>query len=262
MFSLLLTCRREELEFVIAELYEQHPAGITESESPDGSPLLHAFFDDSAGVDALLANLTRYGARAQPVDTTDWVGVSREPWRPVPVGSRFFLVPEWLDVQAPEGRLRIPVNPVLACGSGSHEATQLCLEALERYLAPGMTVLDVGAGSGILSLAASLLNADRVIACDIDPEAIAIARQRVESNDVAFFVGSVDAVASGSADLAVANISPEACVALLPDLMRCLRPRGVALLSGFETHRRPAIEPSLLRAEFTKSDWGLLVVSR
>ena len=262
MFSLLLTCRREELEFVIAELYEHHPAGITESESSDGSPLLHAFFDDSARLDAVLASFARYGATAQPVDTTDWVSVSREPWKPMPVGSRFFLVPEWLDVPAPEGRLRIQVNPGLACGSGSHEATQLCLEALERYLAPGMTVLDVGAGSGILSLAASLLGAHRVFACDIDPEAIAIARQRVESNDVAFYVGSVDAVAPGSVDLAVANISPEACVALLPDLLRCLRPRGVAVLSGFETHLRPNIEATLIQAEFTKGDWGLLVVSR
>src|ERR1700720_323256 len=116
-------------------------------------------------------------------------------------GSRFFLVPAWRDDPAPAGRFRITVNPGMAFGTGVHETTQLCLEALEKYLTPGMTVLDVGTGSGILAEAARLLGARFVYACDTDPVAVQIAGHG--------FVGSVDAIAGASVDLVVANISPE-----------------------------------------------------
>jgi ribosomal protein L11 methyltransferase len=114
----------------------------------------------------------------------------------------------------------------MAFGTGRHETTQLCLEALETYVRPGVRVLDVGTGSGILAQAAALLGAGPVWACDIDPEAVEIARGNAGPN---LFIGSVDAVRSGAAGLIAANISPEAIARLAPELLRCLRPGGVAL---------------------------------
>jgi ribosomal protein L11 methyltransferase len=121
----------------------------------------------------------------------------------------------------------------MACGTGRHPATQLCLEAMERYVQPGSTVLDVGTGSGILSAAAQLLGAARVFACDIDAGAVAIARRRVTA---AFFAGSIDAVASGTADVIVANINSETIERLRPEFERVRRHGGTQstlILSGF-----------------------------
>src|SRR5258706_11242612 len=141
----------------------------------------------------------------------------------------------------------------MAFGTGVHETTRLCMEALEDYVRPGMTVLDVGTGSGILARAADLLGAGKVFACDIDPVAIEIAAMG--------FVGSANAVADDAADIVVANISPEALLALAPDLMRVRRPGGVLLASGIEVH-----EVELVRAVLPASrevrrmgNWALIV---
>ncbi len=107
------------------------------------------------------------GAEARQEEDRDWVEAAREMLQPMEVGERFFLVPEWRDDPAPAGRFRMVVNPGMAFGTGVHETTRLCLEALERYVRPGMDVLDVGTGSGILARAAGLLGARRVYACDI-----------------------------------------------------------------------------------------------
>jgi ribosomal protein L11 methyltransferase len=143
----------------------------------------------------------------------------------------------------------------MAFGTGVHETTQLCMEALERLLKPGMRVLDVGTGSGILAQAAGLLGAGKVYACDTDPVAVEIAGGG--------FIGSVDAVAAGSCDLVVANISPEAIVGLAPDLLRVLRPGGVLLASGFELREVRQVQTALPPAREVrhKGNWALLVAS-
>src|SRR5438094_1936245 len=167
MFSLEVESDSGGRDLLIAELWEEGSTGIVEEKD-----LLRAFFDDEADAASLLR---RFGGRIVQCPPRDWVAVSRAGWEPLAVGSRFYLVPQWRQDPAPSGRFRIEINPGLACGSGYHEATQLCLEALEEYLRPAMTVLDVGAGSGILSIASALLGARRVVACDVDPVAVEIA---------------------------------------------------------------------------------------
>jgi ribosomal protein L11 methyltransferase len=174
------------------------------------------------------------------------------------VGRRFFLVPEWRDDPAPPGRFRIAVNPGMAFGTGVHETTRLAIEALEEFVKPGITVLDVGTGSGILAKAARLLGAGRVYACDTDPVAVEIAGDG--------FIGSVNAVATASVDLVVANISPEAIVQLAPDLLRVLRENGVLLASGFELAEVEQVKAALPPArgasdERQKGNWALIVTS-
>ena len=166
-------------------------------------------------------------------ENRDWVQEARDLLQPMEVGRRFFLVPEWRDDPTPPGRFRITVNPGLAFGTGVHETTRLCLEALEELVTPGIDVLDVGTGSGILAEAARLLGAARVIACDIDPEAVRIAGQG--------FIGSADAVRSATVDLVVANISPEAIIALAPEFARVLRAGGTLVASGFNVSEVEAV---------------------
>src|SRR5436309_2521261 len=144
MYSAEFECTPEDKDLLIAELWERGCRGITEL--PDSS--LRAFFDE-------IPDSFR-DADWEPVEEQDWIAYARTMLEPMLVGERFFLVPEWRDDPAPPGRFRIVVNPGMAFGTGFHETTQLCIEALERRVQPGMSVLDVGTGSGILAEAARL----------------------------------------------------------------------------------------------------------
>lgn len=245
MFSLEIEFHPDDRDLLIAELWESGSAGIVEL-----SPVkVRAFFEGDRK--ALLA---RYpGSTVREEEERDWVQSARDLLQPMEVGERFFLVPEWRDDPAPEGRFRIVVNPGMAFGTGVHETTRLCIEALETYLRPGANVLDVGTGSGILAKAASLLGAERVWACDIDPIAVEIAGMG--------YIGSADAVRSGVADVVLANISPEAIVSLAADLKRVLRPGGVLLASGFELHEVDQVRAALgtVREVREKGNWALAV---
>jgi len=247
MFSLEIDCDPEDRDLLIAELWEQGSAGIVEL----NAQTVRSFFEGSLSRTVLLRMFP--GARIREEEERDWVQSSRDLLQPMEVGRRFFLVPEWRDDPAPDGRFRIVVNPGMAFGTGVHETTRLCIEALEDFLKPGMSVLDVGTGSGILAKAAKLLGAGTVLACDTDPVAVEIAGEG--------FVGSVDAAASGSVDLVLANISPEAICALSPDLRRVLRPGGILLASGFETDEVDQVRAALgvAREVRHKGKWALIV---
>jgi len=247
MFSLEIECDLADRDLLIAELWEQGSAGIVELDARR----VRAFFEDGADREALLVLYP--GASLREEEPRDWVAAARDLLQPMEVGRRFFLVPEWRDDPAPPGRFRIVVNPGMAFGTGHHETTRLCLEALEDYVKPGATVLDVGTGSGILAQAARLLGAGKAVGCDTDAVAVEIAGSG--------FVGSVDAVRAQSVDVVVANITPQTIIALAPDFRRVLRPGGVLLASGFEgreVEQVSAALPPVVEARH-KAEWALVV---
>jgi ribosomal protein L11 methyltransferase len=252
MFSLELEHEPDGRDFLIAELWEQGCAGVTELDERH----LRAFFNNDQQMADLQGRFPLSAVRQE--DDRDWMEYVRSNWEPMLVGSRFFIVPEWRDDPAPSGRLRIKVNPGMAFGTGEHETTQLCLEALERHVKPGMQVLDVGTGSGILAVAAQLLGAGRVYGCDTDPVAVHIARQNAV--DVPMFIGSADAIASQSMHLIVANITPGAIAGMASEFLRCLKLGGVLLASGFEIEDLDNVRASIPsnREAYRKRNWALL----
>lgn len=250
MFSIFLHCAPAEEDLIAAELWEQDTSGV--ADEPGG---LRAFFNDEDRAPELLRKFERLSPVLRRESPVDWEQVSRDAWPPVLVGSRFFLAPPWRDDPTPEGRLRLEIHPGMACGTGHHPATQLCLEAMERYVPAGAAVLDVGTGSGILSAAALLLNASRVVACDIDSEAVEIARARV---NVPFFIGSIDAVQSNTFDVIVANISSEIVEKLCYEFQRVRRPGSTLILSGFQEWDLP--EGFHDFEQLRRDEWVCLVV--
>src|SRR5215813_1581126 len=235
MFSLDLETDDNVKDLLIADLWEHGSTGVVETELPKNRWLLRAFFDPKAGPDSLMLRFAANNPRLEWHAERDWVAESRARWAPLAVGRKFYLVPEWMDDPPPAGRFRIAINPGLACGTGYHEATQLCIEALEEYASAGITVLDVGTGAGILSIIASRLGAGQIIACDTDPTAIEIAGAAFERAGITalLFTGSAGTVRSASADLIVSNISAAAAIELAPELRRILRPAGRCIVSGF-----------------------------
>jgi ribosomal protein L11 methyltransferase len=250
LFSLLLHPSSDREDILIAELQECGTAGVSEE---DGG--LRTFFDSDRDSVALLQRFAEFSPELREEQPIDWERVTQDAWPPILVGERFFLVAPWDHATpAPPGRLRLEIYPGMACGTGRHPATRLCLQAMERFIKPGARVLDVGSGSGILSDAAKLLGAGCVIGCDIDPDAVRIARERV---NIPMFVGSADAVRSQWADVIVANIDAATLERIAPELARVRKPDSTLILSGFPEWDVPeGFSPQeILRLE----DWRCLV---
>jgi ribosomal protein L11 methyltransferase len=225
LFSLLLHPSPDQEEFLAADLWELGVSGIAEED--DG---IRAFFESSIDASALLDRLIGFRPELREEAATDWDEVSRDAWPPLLVGRRFYLVPPWNDAPTPRGRVRLEIEPGMACGTGRHPATQLCLEAIERYVQPGARVVDIGTGSGILARAAALVGAGCVIGCDLDSDAVQIARRTL---GVAVFTGSAAALRENSADLILANIDAAALEQLRTELARVRKPDSTMILSGF-----------------------------
>jgi ribosomal protein L11 methyltransferase len=246
MFSLDLDCTQETKDLLIADFWELGSSGIVEIDATH----LRVFFDDDSQAPAMAE---KFGVPANIWENIDWVAESRRNIEPMTVGQKFFLVPRWRDDATPPGRLRIDINNGLAFGTGRHETTRLCLEFLEQLVKPGMTVVDIGTGSGILAQAAKLLGAGTVIGCDIDPLAIEVAA----ATGLDMFIGSAPAIASRSADLLVANISPETLRELAQEFPRILKPGGHAILSGVEENDELPFTTIDTRAE---AEWRAYLV--
>ena len=179
----------------------------------------------------------------------DWAEAWKAHYRPIRIGERLLISPSWSEPETAPGDKTIWLDPGMAFGTGTHPSTQLILLLLERTLRPGISVLDVGTGSGILAIAALKLGAASVYATDIDADAITIARKNAEINQVAdkltLAVGSIPD--SGTFPLICANILADVLAELLlrQGLAARLAREGVMLLSGIIVPRRHLVDLAL-----------------
>ncbi|WP_201353961.1 50S ribosomal protein L11 methyltransferase [Hydrogenimonas urashimensis] len=194
---------------------------------------------------------------AQTKENVDWIAQYREAIRPVEVGE-FYVYPSWESPK--EGKRNIMIDPALAFGSGHHETTAGCLLAIGKYVKPGDAFLDVGCGSGILGIAASMLGA-RVDACDTDPLAVDNAQNNFSLNDQKpqkIWEGSVPA-AEREYDVVVANIVADVLRMIAKDLKKRTKEGGLLILSGILDTKEAQIDDAFgdleLLETIADSEW-------
>ena len=212
----------------------------------------------------------------------DWANNWKQHFKPVRIGKRLVIKPTWEDYAPSAGDIILQIDPGMAFGTGAHSTTKMCLESLERIFCretgyaidPGFvpsTVLDVGTGSGVLSIAAAKMGAEKVVAIDIDPDATAVTAENLALNGVDASVevsttplGEV----SGTFAIVVANILAEELVRLAAELVGRVLPGGFLILSGILTEKEELVidgfSPFALSLSETSRDaeWSCLTFSR
>lgn len=207
-----------------------------------------ALLPDGLDPEQLLEQLREAGAgdygkgqwQLRDVPDADWVRLTQSQFGPIQVGERILIVPSWhrediapvTDEQAVDGEIQIELDPGLAFGTGSHPTTHLCLAWLADHLQGRESVLDYGCGSGILAIAAKKLGAARVLAVDIDEQAVQATHYNAEVNGVHVQATLPDGLEDGHVDVVVANILSNPLKVLAPMLANRVAPGGRLALSG------------------------------
>ena len=280
--AMVISDAREAAEY---GLMEAGAIGTETRDEPNGRVNITAYFDSpeasKTAHESVLEALQIYGFdrtallefQTRAIADQDWLAEWKKHWRPVEVG-RFIIAPPWFEASAPDDHLFIRINPGMAFGTGTHETTRLCLKAIEKYYAGG-SFLDVGTGTGILAIAAAKLcqkperegGLPAITACDTDAEAIAIAKENADLNQVAehinFRVGTINEE-TPSADLVCANLTAPVIVELLPSLLGVTC--GRLVLSGIlETqfdmvHARLLEQAATVNEIMQDNEWLALVI--
>lgn len=196
----------------------------------------------------------------------DWENSWKKNYRPLPVGKKLLVVPQWMRVDDTQGRLPVILDLGLTFGTGEHDSTQMCMRALEKRICGGERVADLGSGSGILSICALRLGAKSAIGIDIDPAAEHIARSNAEangfSNDVfTACTGNVvedkalmQRISEGGYDIVCANIVAGVIVQLVPVVPHFLKKDGIFLCSGILRSREDEVRQAIEKAGLTIID--------
>ncbi|HSN89642.1 MAG TPA: 50S ribosomal protein L11 methyltransferase [Anaeromyxobacteraceae bacterium] len=279
-WSLTIDVDRDAADDLAAELVGEGASGVEvrdgeaapmpgTAQPPAGRALLVAWFADPAAAAAAAAG--RGGRLAESPDV-DWSEAWRRGLGPVAAG-RIWVRPSWVEAPPPPGRAEVVLDPGMAFGTGSHPTTALCLEALSEVVAsrPGLAVLDVGTGSGLLAIAAARLGAGRAVGSDVDPVALRVARENAEANGATVELTDLapDRIA-GAFDLVVANILANTLVELAPAIAGRVAEGGVLFLAGILAPQEEEVRRAYLGAgleawpggDRREGEWSLLALRR
>ncbi|MBQ9803176.1 MAG: 50S ribosomal protein L11 methyltransferase [Clostridia bacterium] len=208
------------------------------------------------------------------VSEEDWANSWKAYYKPLHIGKSMVIVPAWEKYEAAPGEIIVRMDPGMAFGTGTHETTRLVIELLEQYTKPGMRVLDVGCGSGILAICAAKLGATECKAYDIDPVAVRVARENIKDSgeknvtcDVSDLLKQVD-LSGGGYDIVCANIVADIIIRMAPDVSAYMKDDGILLASGIITERADEVTEALcanglqVAEHHTDNGWCALVVKK
>ena len=196
-----------------------------------------------------------YEVDADTVREEDWANNWKKYFKPLPVGEKLLICPSWETADNPDGRKVLSIDPGMAFGTGGHDTTRLVLETLERHVTEGCDFLDIGCGSGILSIAACLLGAGSALGVDIDALAVRTAKENGELNGLVepkytILKGDLAKDVSGKYPVIAANIVADAIIALSPAVPALLADDGVYIVSGIIDTREQDVLVALAECGF------------
>lgn len=207
------------------------------------------------------------------VNEDDWATAWKQYYHPVKISERFTIVPTWEEYKpVSTDELIIELDPGMAFGTGTHPTTVMCLQALEKVVKNGDTVIDVGTGSGVLSIGAALLGAGHVHALDLDEVAVRSARENIELNKVEkmvdVFHGNLLDTVKEPADVVVANLLAEIILSFTDDAFSIVKPGGLYVTSGIIGLKKEAVKSALEASGFVieevlmMEDWVAIIARK
>lgn len=206
------------------------------------------------------------------VHEQDWENEWKKYYKPVPVGKRIIIKPQWEEIDDDSRDVVIELDPGMAFGTGTHETTRMCLALLEEFVTPESTLLDIGTGSGILSVGAAKLGCGKIVASDIDSVAVKVAKENAELNGVADKIDirccDLTSGISGKYSIVVANIIADAVIMLSESAANFMEDGGVYITSGIIEHRIDDVKEALTKYGFNidrivrEGEWAAIVCTR
>ncbi len=187
------------------------------------------------------------------VEDKDWAESWKQYYKPVKLGNRIVIKPSWEDYDLKDGEIQIELDPGMAFGTGTHESTAMCVEALESYVEDGYKIYDIGTGSGILAIVGAKLGG-KVVGIDLDPMAVKVAKEnglinKVEDR-VEFREGDLLDTVDSKVDLVVSNIIAEVIAMITPDVKQVLKPGGIFISSGIIIEKMDLVRQALVENGF------------
>lgn len=284
--ELKVTVHRDAEEAVSNSLIELGSQGVAISDSADylGQPdrfgeifpevtqqemiEIKAYFPDTLAIDEIKVNLQKQldqlkfsglktgpmSLKTQELVEEDWAENWKKYYEPARISHDLTIVPSWTDYQASPEEKVICLDPGMAFGTGTHPTTKMSLYALEQVLRGGETVIDVGTGSGVLSIASSLLGAKEIYAYDLDEVAVRVAQENIDLNqgteNIQVATGDLLKGISLQADVIVANILADILIHLTDDAFRLLKDEGYLIMSGIISEKWEMVRQSAEQAGF------------
>lgn len=226
-----------------------------------------------------LENLKEYGINKglglvtqSTVNEEDWANNWKKYYKPTRVGARVVIKPVWEEYNLKSHELLVELDPGMAFGTGTHETTRMCIQALERYVDENTRVFDIGTGSGILAIAAAKLGVKEVIGGDLDPIAVTAAKENVAQNNLSdnikIFKGDLMEVVEGKADVIVANIIADVIMFLTPQLRNYINENGIFISSGIIKEKKDEVVKVLIENGFepievnNQGEWICIVAKK
>ncbi len=202
--------------------------------------------------------LGRLSVEASTIDDEDWAENWKKSYKPFRLGKTIVIKPGWETYEPQAGDRIITIDPGMAFGTGTHETTGMCVALAEEYVKPGMNVMDIGTGTGILAITAAHMGASEVLASDIDPMAVRVARENVRINGfdgvITCVCGDLMEKARGKADVIIANIIADVIIGICAPAKALLNPGGVFICSGIAREREGDTLEALKNAGYTLFD--------